>query len=292
MDVSFNEVMKSLSLGLVKTGCLQIESSFSAYDTVTLEKGFFFLLVINGTSSVNDIYHTYTLSARQLLVVTPSVQVRLTGKSEDFRCICLYIVPDYFDTLAVGQLAYNQVSSYIGNFRLPIFQLDKAQTEYLQKTMALFTPQLEKMQLYQDGAIRHLCSFLLLQIADILYKKNRNTSGCVKRSSEIFRNFKRLLVHHYREQHTIQFYADQLNISTTYLSRIVKHITGRTVCFHISELLCADARKLLECTDLDVKEIADQLGFSDQSVFGKFFHRKTGISPIRFRTQKDRSKNV
>ena len=147
MDVSFNEVMKSLSPGLVKTGCLQIESSFSAYDTVTLEKGFFFLLVINGTSSVNDIYHTYTLSARQLLVVTPSVQVRLTGKSEDFRCICLYIVPDYFDTLAVGQLAYNQVSSYIGNFRLPIFQLDKAQTEYLQKTMALFTTQLEKMQL-------------------------------------------------------------------------------------------------------------------------------------------------
>lgn len=51
----------------------------------------------------------------------------------------------------------------------------------------------------------------------------------------------------------------------------------------IAELLCADAKKLLECTDLDIKEIADTLGFSDQSVFGKFFLRRTGVSPSGFR---------
>ena len=67
-----------------------------------------------------------------------------------------------------------------------------------------------------------------------------------------------------------------LHISTTYLSRIVKHITGHTVRFHINELLCADARKLLECTDLDIKEIAEV--FSDQSVFCKFFV-KNRVSP-------------
>lgn len=292
MDISLVKLMENSYPELTATNYRQIEGSFSAHETIILQRGFFFLLVISGTASINDTYRHYNLSANQLLVVTPSVQSRLTDKSEDFWCTCLYIVPDYFDTLAVGQLVYNQVSSYIGNFRLPIFSLETEQTEYLQQTLHLFTYRLENMQLYQDGAIRHLCSFLLLQIADTLYKKNRNTSGCVKHSSEIFRNFKRLLVHHYREQHTIRFYADQLNISTTYLSRIVKHITGHTVCFHISELLCAEARKMLECTDLDIKEIADRLGFSDQSVFGKFFMRKTGLSPIRFRIQKDRLKNA
>lgn len=94
------------------------------------------------------------------------------------------------------------------------------------------------------------------------------------------------MVHHYREQYNIGFYADRLHISTTYLSRIVRNITGHTVCFHIFELLCADARKLLECTDKDVKEIADELGFSDQSVFGKFFVRKTGLSPLKYRMQR------
>ena len=94
----------------------------------------------------------------------------------------------------------------------------------------------------------------------------------------------------YRQHHDIGFYAESLHISTTYLSRIVKHITGHTVRFHISELLCADARKLLECTNLDIKEIAEKLGFSDQSVFGKFFVKKTGLSPMKFRTQRERDK--
>lgn len=91
----------------------------------------------------------------------------------------------------------------------------------------------------------------------------------------------------YKQHHDIGFYADELNISTAYLSRIVKKTTGKTVRFHISELISADARRLLDCTDLDIKEIASQLGFSDQSVFGKFFVKKNGISPLKFRMRKN-----
>ena len=96
----------------------------------------------------------------------------------------------------------------------------------------------------------------------------------------------------YRQHHDIGFYAESLHISTTYLSRIVKHITGHTVRFHISELLCADARKLLECTNLDIKEIAEKLGFSDQSVFGKFFVKKTGLSPMKFAHSEKETKRI
>ena len=267
----------------------------------------------NGTASVSDVHASYTLASLHLLVVTPSIRVTLADMSADFRMVCLYIEPDYFDTLSVGQLVYGQVSQFVGNYLLPIFQLEAEQADYLQKTLVLFSSRLEELHLYRDGIVRHLCSFLLLQMADALYQKNRETTGFANRSTEIFRNFKRLLVHHYREQHNIGFYADRLYISTTYLSRIVRNITGHTVCFHISELLCADARKLLECTDKDVghtvcfhisellcadarkllectdkdvKEIADELGFSDQSVFGKFFVRKTGLSPLKYRMRR------
>lgn len=257
-------------------------------NSIVIKQGFFFLLVTNGTTAITDAFHRYTLSANQLLVLTPSTESVLSNASPDFSMSALYINPDYFDSLPDGQPVYNQVARYLGNYQLPIFRLQDASAKYMQKTMSLFSEQLKAMQLYQDGIIRHLCSFLLLQITDALCQENRNTPVCVKRSNEIFRNFKKLLVHHYREAHTIQFYADQLHISTTYLSRIVKELTGHTVCFHVSELLCADARKLLECTDMDIKEIADYLGFSDQSVFGKFFIRKTGLSPLKFRMRKER----
>ena len=256
------------------------------YGQILLDKGFYFLVVTTGTASVSDVHASYTLASLHLLVVTPSIRVTLADMSADFRMVCLYIEPDYFDTLSVGQLVYGQVSQFVGNYLLPIFQLEAEQADYLQKTLVLFSSRLEELHLYRDGIVRHLCSFLLLQMADALYQKNRETTGFANRSTEIFRNFKRLLVHHYREQHNISFYADRLHISTTYLLRIVRNITGHTVCFHISELLCADARKLLECTDKDVKEIADELGFSDQSVFGKFFVRKTGLSPLKYRMRR------
>lgn len=288
MDRLLTEIMKESGQKVGNTLFFRMEHAHLQKTPVVIRQGFFFLLVTNGTIAITDAFHHYTLSSNQLLVLTPSTESTLSDASPDFFMSALYINPDYFDSLPDGQPVYNQVAQYLGNYRLPIFRLQDTQAEYMQKTMSLFSEQLASMQLYRDGVIRHLCSFLLLQITDALCQENRTTPVYVKRSNEIFRNFKKLLVYHYREKHSIQFYADQLHISTTYLSRIVKGLTGHTVCFHVSELLCADARKLLECTDMDIKEIADYLGFSDQSVFGKFFMRKTGLSPLKFRMRKER----
>lgn len=160
--------------------------------------------------------------------------------------------------------------------------LSERQADVLGKTCSLFAGQ-EVFRLYRNGMVRHLCELLLLQLADVFSCSNRSDLSYVKRSHELFRLFRKLLLDDYRVQHGIRFYADSLHISTTYLSRIVKGITGNTVHFLWSELVCADARKLLESTDMSVKEIADVLGFSDQSVFGKFFVTQTGISPLKFR---------
>lgn len=253
-----------------------------------LERGFYFLLVTCGTASVSGFQEVHSLSCGHLGVLTPSLQASLYAPSSDFSAICLYISPDYFDSQPAGQLVYSQVSRFTGNCRLPLFRLCPDQATALQQTLELFSTRLDAMQLYGEGALRHLCGFLLLQVADMLSGCSESPSVYLKHSHEIFRNFKKLLVDHYRTCHTVEFYAARLHITSAYLSRIVRQTTGRTVCFHISELLCADARKMLECTDLSVKEIAEILGFSDQSVFGKFFLRRTGFSPLRYRTRSHR----
>ena len=50
-----------------------------------------------------------------------------------------------------------------------------------------------------------------------------------QRVEEIFIDFIRLLPRYFVEHHDIPFYADQLHISTVYLSRVVRQVTGRTV---------------------------------------------------------------
>lgn len=260
---------------------------FSEDDELMASKGFFFIFVKNGTVQISGRHQSYRLSAEELAVLTPSLDVTLHEMSTDFEFACIYLIPEYFDRLPGSQPLYNQLSAFIRRDRLPIVRLKPEKSRYLQQAFTLFTEELSRFKFFANGIAHHLCSFLLLQVADTLSQSNSHLPVYVSRSGEIFRKFRKLLVAHYRQHHDIGFYADELHISTTYLSRIVKRITGNTVRFHISELICADARRLLECTDLDIKEIALQLGFSDQSVFGKFFVKKTGLSPLKFRQKRE-----
>lgn len=52
---------------------------------------------------------------------------------------------------------------------------------------------------------------------------------------------------------------------------------------HIAHMLTTEARRLLDCTDLPVKQIAYRLGFADQASFGKFFRKQFGVSPTEYR---------
>jgi len=105
------------------------------------------------------------------------------------------------------------------------------------------------------------------------------------RVEEIFFDFIRLLPHHFATHHDIAFYAQSLNISTVYLSRVVRQVTGRTVIDYINQMLLMEASFLLRTSSLSITQIADQLHFSDTASFSKFFSRMKGCSPKEYRKQ-------
>lgn len=83
---------------------------------------------------------------------------------------------------------------------------------------------------------------------------------------------------------TVQFVADNLNISSKYLGSLLKLTTGQTTQQHIHEKLIEKAKEKLSTTDLSVSEIAYELGFEHSQSFSKLFKTKTNQSPIEFRT--------
>lgn len=283
MDILLLDLLRKIP----QIGAFAHRQGLSPHDRATIGKGFFFVLVESGTALLTDMHQDYAIKGEDLIVLSPSLAATLHHASPDFTFTCICLVPEYFDSLPGSQPLYSQLAEFIQADHLPIVSLKPEKSRYLRQTFDLFSSDLRGFKIYTHGIISHLCCLLLLQTADTFCQSNRHMPVYVKRSGEIFRKFRKLLTAHYRQHHDIGFYADELNISTTYLSRIVKQTTGNTVRFLISELLCADARRMLVCTDLDIKEIASQLGFSDQSVFGKFFVKKTGLSPLKFRLQKE-----
>lgn len=82
---------------------------------------------------------------------------------------------------------------------------------------------------------------------------------------------------------TVQYIADTLNISTKYLSSLLKQLTGQTTQQHIHNKLIEKAKEKLSTTDLTVSEIAYELGFEHSQSFSKIFKSKTHQSPLEFR---------
>jgi AraC family transcriptional activator of pobA len=82
---------------------------------------------------------------------------------------------------------------------------------------------------------------------------------------------------------TVQFMAEALNISPTYLSALLKALTGQSTQQHIHEKLIEKAKEKLSVTKLSISEIAYELGFEHPQSFSKLFKSKTNFSPLDFR---------
>lgn len=128
---------------------------------------------------------------------------------------------------------------------------------------------------------------LLTDMADMMW--NRYSKGQpshrseMKRADSILKEFAELLKKHILTETSVGFYADQLYISKKYLSRIVKDRTMVSIGTIIAVMRTETAARLLRDPDKSIQQVAAQMSFSDQSAFGKFFKKQTGMSPLKYR---------
>lgn len=106
------------------------------------------------------------------------------------------------------------------------------------------------------------------------------------RWNDILSRFLYLMHTHYREQHEVSWYADQLCVSPNTLSIKLKRTYGKTAAQLINECLADEAKNYLRNPTYTIQQVADMLSFSDQAAFYKFFKRCCGVSPSDFRKGK------
>ena len=128
---------------------------------------------------------------------------------------------------------------------------------------------------------------LLTDMADMIWRKHKRSEPGhhteMKRADGIMKEFAELLAKHIRTETNVGFYAEKLCISKQYLSLIVKDKMGVTIGTAISAMRMEVAARLLRDPELTIQQVAEQMSFSDQSSFGKFFKKQTGTSPLKYR---------
>ena len=118
------------------------------------------------------------------------------------------------------------------------------------------------------------------------YRQNqhRRTAGDAH-WHDITSHFFYLAQTHCREQHEVSWYARQIGVSPDTLSATLKRTRGRTAGSILTSLLVREAKVCLRNPSLSVQQVAEMLGFSDQSAFGKFFKRECGVSPVQYKKE-------
>ncbi len=102
-------------------------------------------------------------------------------------------------------------------------------------------------------------------------------------NNRLIRDFKKLIEINYSKEHKVQYFAEQLAVSSDYLNRYIKSKTGKSAKEYIQDKLLIEAKRLLLFTELSGKELAFELGFEEPSHFNAFFKKMSGFSPIAFR---------
>lgn len=82
---------------------------------------------------------------------------------------------------------------------------------------------------------------------------------------------------------TVQYLSERLNISPSYLSDILRALTGQNAQQLIHHKLIEKAKEKLSTTSLTVSEVAYELGFEHPQSFSKLFKTKTNLSPLEFK---------
>lgn len=240
------------------------------------------IIIEQGEMNIKVNQIPYLLTRGYLLDTVETHIVEKASFSKDFIGYQLIIKKEFVEQ-AMNTQPYNIIPY---DWRYPS---KKLLSEELDKLLLELQRIKERIESPTEHRLKRLMiinafSSFMLELANI-YDRISSEYSSETSNNKIAKEFLRLIAINVRKEHNVSFYAKELCISPDYLSRVLRSTNGRNATQWLTETLILEAKNLLRHTDASIQQIADELNFSDQSTFGKFFKRHCRKSPIEWRKE-------
>ena len=242
------------------------------------------LLVEEGSADIQIDYAPFKVVAHSFVTLMPTHVIQVIRMDACFKGRLLIVSRGFLDRFQTG-MKNRSVASYMEARKNPITPLNKAEVDVILQGIERVREKVKvKGHYYQKEALQTAVVALCIDLANtFVHHRGTLSAPSLSRKEELFEQFLQLLHTHCREHHGVAFYASQLCISPQYLSMLLREQTGKSANKWIDDAVLMEAKMLLKTPQLSVQQVAEQLHFSDQSTFGKFFKKHIGLSPLEFR---------
>ncbi len=256
---------------------------------ISIHRIFALVLCTQGSISVSIDNNAYHINKGDTLFIPPAIYANINNFSNDLHGIIFYVDYDFIMSI-VNKTMDITTGLYFSEH--PFLSLSVSQYDrILTQMQTLMAREAHENESYANSPspqvitelLSSMCRTLTYEILNCYMMSHHLQVGTWNVTDKLAQNFIVEVYNNYRKHRDVAFYADQLCVTPSYLSVVVKEKTGKTALQWINDIVMSDARQLLLYSDQSIKEIVATLGFPNQSFFGKYFKQHTGKSPKRFR---------
>lgn len=240
-----------------------------------------------GETSVSFNLHEFRLKKDSMFIFTPK-NILQVNSQQYFKADVIAISPDFMRRINID--IKNMMPLVLKFVENPTLALTPEESRSMRGMIAQIERETRGPEThFSFDIVSGLIAATIYKVGDIMYHylaehpEEQNNSH--NRAEEYFKQFTHLLGEHFREERSVGFYARQLCITPKYLTTLIKRISGQSVSEWIDNYVILEAKTLLKYSTMSIQEIAYYLNFPNQSFFGSYFKRNTGMSPSQYKAQ-------
>lgn len=239
------------------------------------------LVMMTGEATLSIDLKEYRIGPNKLVFFNPGSVIETNQSTDDATAYIIAFSSAFVHDIEIDISTSLPVFMRIG--RAPVFPVTQRDVDEIRQIFQLIKTMIRSDKTrHRQEIIRSLFTTAFYVIVE-LNDRDRSIPSKHGRSEIIFEEFMTLIQQHFKTERGVKFYAKQLGISPKYLSCVVKTVSGKTAAVWIDETVIREAKTMLKYSGLSIQEIADDLHFSTQSFFGKYFKQHTGTSPSRYK---------
>ncbi len=221
---------------------------------------------------------TYPVTQGDMVLIAPNIIHKTMDTGEEHSRILISFRPDYLNMTGSRQII-ESVFSCSG-----ILSLDFALQEKIEDIYDEMIQEGNTKALGYEARLQTLLMNMLVIIARHKEHITPSDDGSTSVNDKVH-DIIQYLKNNYQQPVSLQTLSDDFYISRYYLTRVFKKTTGFTILEYVHSLRIVEAQRLLRETDLKIIDVAQRIGFTNVSSFGKVFKALTGQSPLKYRKQ-------